>query len=154
MSSFSRHRDRGAQLHGGPSEFWHSDREGSASGRHGKINKNLARGPANIILRVSTYLKIVSRDQVEEIVVGDDCSIPENERSVAGRRGLVGMLFVVKIAGALAEKGSPLREVVEIARRVSQSVATYGVGLSACAIPGTRQSGLVSYHYVCAVLSR
>ncbi|XP_071562550.1 triokinase/FMN cyclase isoform X2 [Temnothorax nylanderi] len=73
---------------------------------------------------------------VEEIIVDDDCSIPENERSVAGKRGLVGMLFAIKIAGALAEKGLPLCEVAEIARRVSQSTATYGVGLSACAIPG------------------
>ncbi|XP_024878569.1 triokinase/FMN cyclase-like isoform X1 [Temnothorax curvispinosus] len=73
---------------------------------------------------------------VEEIIVDDDCSIPENELSVAGKRGLVGMLFAIKIAGALAEKGLPLCEVAEIARRVSQSTATYGVGLSACAIPG------------------
>lgn len=82
---------------------------------------------------------------MKEVIVDDDCSIPENERSVAGKRGLVGMLFVIKIAGALAEKGSSLCEVAEIARRVSQSIATYGVGLSACAIPGTRQSRLVSY---------
>ncbi|XP_011869124.1 PREDICTED: bifunctional ATP-dependent dihydroxyacetone kinase/FAD-AMP lyase (cyclizing)-like isoform X2 [Vollenhovia emeryi] len=73
---------------------------------------------------------------VEEVIVDDDCSIPENERSVAGKRGLVGMLFVIKIAGALAEKGLPLCEVAEIARRVSQSTATYGIGLSACAVPG------------------
>jgi len=78
--------------------------------------------------------------QVEDVTVGDDCSIPENETGVAGKRGLVGMLFVIKIAGALAERGSPLREVTEIARCVSQNTATYGVGLSACAIPGTRQS--------------
>ncbi|XP_012525510.1 triokinase/FMN cyclase isoform X2 [Monomorium pharaonis] len=73
---------------------------------------------------------------VEEVIVDDDCSIPENERSVAGKRGLVGMLFVIKIAGALAEKGLPLCQVAEIARHVSQSIATYGIGLSACAIPG------------------
>lgn len=74
--------------------------------------------------------------QVEEIIVGDDCSIPESEQSVAGKRGLVGMLFVIKIAGALAEEGSPLHEVTEIARLVSYNTATYGVGLSACAMPG------------------
>lgn len=73
---------------------------------------------------------------MEEVIVDDDCSIPENERSVAGKRGLVGMLFVIKIAGAFAEKGFPLCQVAEIARHVSQSIATYGVGLSACTIPG------------------
>lgn len=72
-----------------------------------------------------------------EIIVDDDCSIPANEQSVAGGRGLVGMLFVIKIAGAFAERGSPLCEVAEVAQRVSQNVATFGIGLSACAIPGT-----------------
>ncbi|XP_032676558.1 triokinase/FMN cyclase-like isoform X2 [Odontomachus brunneus] len=74
--------------------------------------------------------------KVEEIIVGDDCSIPKHEQGVAGKRGLVGMLFVIKIAGALAERGSSLHEVTEIARHVSQNTATYGVGLTACAIPG------------------
>ena len=83
---------------------------------------------------------------MEEVIVDDDCSIPVNEQSVAGKRGLVGMLFVIKIAGAFAEKGFPLCEVAEIARRVSQNIATYGVGLSACAIPGMRQSRLISYY--------
>ncbi|XP_014483599.1 PREDICTED: triokinase/FMN cyclase-like isoform X2 [Dinoponera quadriceps] len=74
--------------------------------------------------------------KVEEIIVGDDCSIPEGEQGIAGKRGLVGMLFVIKIAGALAKRGSSLNEVVEIARHVSQNTATYGIGLTACAIPG------------------
>lgn len=79
---------------------------------------------------------VITYTQVEEIIIGDDCSIPKNEQSVAGKRGLVGMLFVIKIAGALAERGFPLHEVAEIARYVSQNTATYGVGLSACSIPG------------------
>lgn len=74
--------------------------------------------------------------KVEEIIVGDDCSIPANEQSVAGKRGLVGMLFVFKIAGAFAERGLSLAEVAEIARNVSLNTATYGMGLSACALPG------------------
>lgn len=73
---------------------------------------------------------------MKDIIVGDDCSIPESEQSVAGKRGLVGLLFVIKIAGAFAERGSSLHEVTEIARSVSQNIATYAVGLSACAIPG------------------
>ncbi|KAL0112622.1 hypothetical protein PUN28_012122 [Cardiocondyla obscurior] len=73
---------------------------------------------------------------VEDVIIGDDCSIPDCEGSIAGKRGLVGLLFVIKIAGALAEKGLPLHDVAETARRVSQSIATYGIGLTACAIPG------------------
>lgn len=79
---------------------------------------------------------IFQKVQVEEIIVGDDCSIPANEQSVAGKRGLVGMLFVIKIAGAFAERGLSLAEVTEIAQSVSRNTATYGVGLSACALPG------------------
>lgn len=78
---------------------------------------------------------------MEEIIIGDDCSIPANEQSVAGKRGLVGMLFVIKIAGAFAERGLSLSEVAEIARSVSQNTATYGVGLSACALPGNATIG-------------
>ncbi|EZA59458.1 triokinase/FMN cyclase [Ooceraea biroi] len=74
--------------------------------------------------------------KVEEIIVGDDCSIPENEESVAGKRGLVGMLFVIKIAGAFAEREFPLYKVTKIAQHVSQNTATYGIGLSACTVPG------------------
>lgn len=71
-----------------------------------------------------------------ELIVNDDCSIPDSEQSVAGKRGLTGMLFVIKIAGALAEKGSPLEEVHGTVEIVLQNIATYAVGLTACAIPG------------------
>lgn len=95
-------------------------------------------------LLIWTFAKI----QVEEIIVGDDCSIPTNEQSVAGKRGLVGMLFVIKIAGAFAERGLSLAEVAEIARNVSLNTATYGVGLSACTLPGNFTIGeKLSYRY-------
>lgn len=55
---------------------------------------------------------------------------------MAGKRGLVGMLFVIKIAGAFAERGLSLTEIAEIAQNVSRNTATYGVGLSACTLPG------------------
>lgn len=74
--------------------------------------------------------------KVAELVVNDDCSIPSEEQGIAGKRGLTGMLFVIKIAGALAEKGSPLEEVHKTAQVVLQNMATYAVGLTACAIPG------------------
>ena len=74
--------------------------------------------------------------KVAELIVNDDCSIPDTEQGVAGQRGLSGMLFVIKIAGALAEKGSPLEIVQRTAEIVLQNMATYAVGLTACAIPG------------------
>ncbi|XP_020299091.1 triokinase/FMN cyclase-like isoform X1 [Pseudomyrmex gracilis] len=81
----------------------------------------------------------LSEIMVKEVIVGDDCSIPAENQSIAGRRGLVGMLFVIKIASALAETGASLDEVAELATYVSQHIATYGIGLSACVVPMTLQ---------------
>lgn len=73
-----------------------------------------------------------------ELTVGEDCSIPISELGRAGRRGLVGMLFVSKVAGALAERGLSLNSVAQYAEIVASNVATYAVGLIACALPGDR----------------
>ncbi|CAK9801852.1 Triokinase/FMN cyclase [Anthophora plagiata] len=75
--------------------------------------------------------------KVMEVIVNEDCSIPEEELGAAGKRGLSGILFVSKIAGALAEKGLPLEEIHKTAQDVLQNLATYSVGLTACAIPGS-----------------
>ncbi|KAG7201942.1 hypothetical protein KM043_004647 [Ampulex compressa] len=74
--------------------------------------------------------------KVSEIIVGEDCSIPAEEQSSIGKRGLTGLLFVIKIAGALAERGAPLLEVTKTAHDVSRCMATYAVGLTPCSIPG------------------
>ena len=86
------------------------------------------------------------------VLVGDDCSLL-NDDSHAGRRGLCGISFVLKIAGnfiiycvlcsdilnegALAEAGRPLSEVKEHALRAASQVRTYGVASSPCTVPGT-----------------
>ncbi|XP_076277238.1 PTS-dependent dihydroxyacetone kinase 1, dihydroxyacetone-binding subunit DhaK isoform X2 [Lasioglossum baleicum] len=74
--------------------------------------------------------------KVTEIIVNDDCSIPIKEQGVAGQRGLTGLLFVIKIAGALAEEGLPLEEIYDVTQNVLKNMATYAVGLTTCAIPG------------------
>lgn len=71
-----------------------------------------------------------------ELTIGEDCSIPSSELGRAGRRGLVGMLFVAKVAGALAERGQSLNSVAQCAEIVTNNIATYAVGLTACALPG------------------
>lgn len=73
---------------------------------------------------------------VADIIVGEDCSIPVNELGVAGKRGLPGLVFAMKIAGALAEQGCIISEIVKILQYAVQNMATYAVGLTACAIPG------------------
>ncbi|XP_051174082.1 triokinase/FMN cyclase-like isoform X2 [Leptopilina boulardi] len=74
--------------------------------------------------------------KVNEVIAADDCSIPENELGRAGKRGLCGILFIMKIAGALAQRKYNLEEVTKFAKLVSQNIATYGVGLTACTLPG------------------
>ncbi|XP_034939542.1 PTS-dependent dihydroxyacetone kinase 1, dihydroxyacetone-binding subunit DhaK-like [Chelonus insularis] len=74
--------------------------------------------------------------KMTEIIVGDDCSIVTDEQSRVGKRGLVGMLFVMKIAGTIAERGKALDEVAYHARMVTDNLATYGVGLTPCSLPG------------------
>ncbi|XP_050472812.1 triokinase/FMN cyclase-like isoform X3 [Bombus huntii] len=74
--------------------------------------------------------------KISEVIVNEDCSIPKEEQGVAGKRGLTGIIFVMKIAGALAEQGLSLEEVTKTAHDVLQNIATYSVGLTACAIPG------------------
>ncbi len=70
--------------------------------------------------------------KVEVVVVGDDVSIVGNPRP----RGVAGTLFVHKIAGHLAEKGAPLAQVAEAARKVAKSTVSFGISLSSCTIPG------------------
>lgn len=71
-----------------------------------------------------------------DLVVNDDCSIPHTDQGIAGKRGLTGILFIIKIAAALAERGQSLEDVSQIAQKVLQNMATYGVGLTVCTIPG------------------
>ncbi|KAJ8262605.1 hypothetical protein GJAV_G00168280 [Gymnothorax javanicus] len=47
---------------------------------------------------------------VDMVIVADDCAF--TQPSKAGRRGLCGTLLVHKLAGAMAEEGSPLQEIV------------------------------------------
>ncbi|KFY27674.1 hypothetical protein V491_00791 [Pseudogymnoascus sp. VKM F-3775] len=70
------------------------------------------------------------------LVVGDDISIPCKEGSIVGRRGLAGTALVQKIAGAAAAEGNNLQEVYEIAKSVADNLATIGVSLDRCHVPG------------------
>lgn len=78
--------------------------------------------------------------QVEMCVVDDDCAIPKSKTGLAGRRGLAGTLFVHKVAGALAEAGKPLPDVVAAAAAVAGAVSTMSVSASPCVVPGRAPS--------------
>jgi len=72
--------------------------------------------------------------KVEQVVVGDDvASSPKGQENK--RRGVAGIFFVYKIAGAYAEEMASLDEVKRVAEKTSINVRTMGVGLSPCTLP-------------------
>ncbi|KAJ3132374.1 hypothetical protein HK100_005390 [Physocladia obscura] len=63
------------------------------------------------------------------LIVTDDCAIPKS-RSLAGRRGLAGIILVYKIAGELVRRGDvTLERVYNLANQVSQKIGTVGMAL-------------------------
>lgn len=69
------------------------------------------------------------------VVVTDDVSsAPANE--LAKRRGIAGDLVVFKAAGAAAEHGADLDEVVRIAEKANGRTRSFGVAFSGCTLPG------------------
>ncbi len=63
----------------------------------------------------------------------DVASAPNNEKEK--RRGVAGIFYVFKIAGAYAEEMASLDDVKRIADKVCANVRTMGVALSSCTIP-------------------
>ena len=72
--------------------------------------------------------------KTKKIIVADDiASASEQEKSK--RRGIAGMIFVFKIAGAIAETGASLEEVFNTAAEANVNIRTLGVALSPCILP-------------------
>lgn len=77
--------------------------------------------------------------EVEQVIVNDDIAV-EDSLYTTGRRGVAGTVFVHKIAGAEAEKGSDLKTVKKIAEKVIKNVKTKGVAINPCRLPGAKKS--------------
>ena len=75
--------------------------------------------------------------KVETIVVGEDCALLPNDKT-AGRRGLVGIVFAMKIAGSMSEEGKSIENICEVLRAVvsPKKMGTIGLSLSGCSVPG------------------
>tara|TARA_Y100001970_G_scaffold271091_1_gene365819 strand:+ start:1651 stop:2646 length:996 start_codon:yes stop_codon:yes gene_type:complete len=72
--------------------------------------------------------------KTKKVIVADDiASASESEKSK--RRGIAGMIFVFKIAGAIAESGAKLEEVFHTANEANNNIRTLGVALSPCILP-------------------
>lgn len=72
--------------------------------------------------------------EVRTVLVRDDvASAPPKEAD--RRRGVAGMVFAFKVAGARADQGGSLDEVEATARRALDNIRSIGVALSPCTVP-------------------
>jgi dihydroxyacetone kinase-like protein len=75
---------------------------------------------------------------VDSVLLYDDiASAPKGEEE--RRRGMAGMIFGFKIAGALAEKGIHRETIIEKVKKVNANTRTILVALTPCTIPTTGQ---------------
>jgi dihydroxyacetone kinase/dihydroxyacetone kinase-like protein len=74
--------------------------------------------------------------QTRTVLGCDDVASQPKERA-ADRRGVAGIFFAYKAAGAAAERGDSLDEVAAVAQDIVQNTATMGVGLSPTILPTT-----------------
>ena len=68
------------------------------------------------------------------IIVADDIA-SASEKEKLKRRGIAGMIFVFKVAGAIAETGASLEDVFKTATEANNNIRTLGVALSPCILP-------------------
>ncbi|CAF1088245.1 unnamed protein product [Adineta ricciae] len=73
---------------------------------------------------------------IDMLVVADDAAMSNS----IGPRGLAGALLVVKVAGALAEQGKNMSEIVDICQKVRGHLRTIGLSASGIRAPGQQQS--------------
>ena len=79
---------------------------------------------------------------VRTVVLNDDvASAPIDQAD--RRRGIGGLFWVFRIAGAMAEQMASLDEVFEIATRANANTRTVGVGLTSCTVPA---NGRPTFH--------
>ena len=72
--------------------------------------------------------------EILTLLAADDvASAPRG--SEARRRGIAGIAFLYKVAGARAEEGASLDEVVSVTERAAQGLRSMGVALSPCVVP-------------------
>ncbi len=81
--------------------------------------------------------------KVLSVVAGDDVASagPSAPGEKSTRRGVAGIFFVYKCAGAAANAMKPLEEVKRIAEKAAANVRTMGVALTPCIVPRVGKPG-------------
>tara|TARA_Y100001970_G_scaffold235871_1_gene295158 strand:+ start:1180 stop:2175 length:996 start_codon:yes stop_codon:yes gene_type:complete len=72
--------------------------------------------------------------KTKKIIVADDIASAVKTEKLK-RRGIAGMIFIFKIAGAISETGASLEEVFYTASDANNNIRTLGVALSPCILP-------------------
>lgn len=88
------------------------------------------------VMNFDMAAEMAEMDDIETrtVLVKDDvASAPGAE--AGRRRGVAGMVFAFKVAGARAAQGAELDEVVEVAERALANIRTIGIGLSPVTLP-------------------
>ena len=104
-------------------------------------------GGAGILFLFGNYMgDTMNFEMASEMLEFEDipCRILKGSDDVAsgprsdwqGRRGVAGIFFAYKIAGAMAENGASLDEVCEVTAKAAERIATMGVAFSSCQLPG------------------
>jgi len=85
------------------------------------------------VLNTEVALELAREEgyNVASVLIHDDVSIDQSDN----RRGMGAAILVEKIAGAAAEAGRPLDEVVTLAQRTSSQARSMAVALSSCTSP-------------------
>lgn len=67
---------------------------------------------------------------IKMIIVRDDICLEAEETSIE-KRGLIGILFINKIAGAMAENGENLETIYNVCNRIinNEEIATISIGM-------------------------
>jgi len=95
-------------------------------------------------MNVKMAVDMAARDGivVKTVVANDDVpSAPKGDE--AKRRGVAGEILMWKVAGAKAEAGACLDEVITAAQKAISNTRSVGIGLSACVIPAV---GKANFH--------
>lgn len=71
---------------------------------------------------------------VAKVIVNDDVAVM-NSTYTTGRRGIAGTVFVHKVAGAKAELGASLQEVLAVAEKAVANTRSKGCALAPCIVP-------------------
>lgn len=105
------------------------------------IVKNYAGDKLNFGLAVEEFCAKTGTP-VHTILVADDVAVSRSRGAKVGRRGLAGTVFVHKVAGSACQQGKSLSEVASLAQYVADNLATIGVALDHCSVPGQKVTRL------------